>query len=550
MHSQKLEKLKHLFGLLAFLELSNEDKGEVAKTISQDLEADKLYWIEVVLSSLIATLGLLQNSVAVIIGAMLIAPLLRPIQAMAMGIATGQSRLFLKALNLLVASIVLAIFISAITTKLIPIRYETSEMLARTNPNILDLFIAFFSGTIAILSLGFKRLSESIAGVAMAASLLPPLAVSGIELSFMHLDTSWGSFFLFLTNLVAILFVGAIIFFLYGYQPHQSRHFKSMFRKYSILILTLVIISVPLFSSLFKISDEIALEQKANQAIHDILEKIDPDIKISNVKLVKLNNIDASFKTTFKIPEGKSFLANSQFEIQEYLTGILEKNIDLEIEILRTANIVTENTTDTFTQKLALSFRELFHKNFPDANIFQQDIIPQKSGEFIVKTAFSINPGIQINIDSLLPFETLIAEKYPQEIFQFLWIPIATQQLEPKTVADLSPEEIFQSELESLWEIFFQESLEKDGFEVQNFTLSWSKKIDKENTEKELNNQKEEIKKLSQKDIETLSVSFDIWGKNTIYSYNTNQAIKQFIAEQFPEITVEKQVRLFRYENL
>jgi uncharacterized hydrophobic protein (TIGR00271 family) len=123
----------------------------------------------------------------VVIGVMLIAPLLRPIQSFSFGLVSAhKSRTWVSFKNIFL-SILLVIISSLIVTYLVPVKLETSEVLARTNPNILDFFIAGASAAIAFLALVYKKkLSMSIAGVAMAASLLPPLSVIGIEIVYSH----------------------------------------------------------------------------------------------------------------------------------------------------------------------------------------------------------------------------------------------------------------------------------------------------------------------------------------------------------------------------
>jgi uncharacterized hydrophobic protein (TIGR00271 family) len=114
---------------------------------------------------------------------MLIAPLLRPIQAFSFGLVQVHRKRTFEALKNLILSIFLVVITAIFITYLIPLKLETAEVLSRTNPNILDFFIASASAAIAFLALVYKKkLSMSIAGVAMAASLLPPLSVIGIEI--------------------------------------------------------------------------------------------------------------------------------------------------------------------------------------------------------------------------------------------------------------------------------------------------------------------------------------------------------------------------------
>lgn len=124
------EKLMDFFDKISFLEQTPEQKQEIAVRVKDDLNTGQLYWLEIILSSIIATFGLLQNSVAVIIGAMLIAPLLRPIQGIAYGVSEGDSKLIFKGVKLLLGSVVLSIVLSFVVVALLPIQTETSEILS------------------------------------------------------------------------------------------------------------------------------------------------------------------------------------------------------------------------------------------------------------------------------------------------------------------------------------------------------------------------------------------------------------------------------------
>jgi len=147
------------------MQLSSEKKQEVWSAIEQDSRYTKIYWLQMFLASFIAALGLLQNSTAVVIGAMLVAPLLRPMQGVAYSIATAQSKNILHNLKVLLLSTLLAIGTGFLVSVISPVDIETAEVLARVSPNFLDLLIAVASAAIAFLALSFRSLSVSIAGL-------------------------------------------------------------------------------------------------------------------------------------------------------------------------------------------------------------------------------------------------------------------------------------------------------------------------------------------------------------------------------------------------
>lgn len=178
------------------------------------------YWAEIILSAGIATFGLVLNSPAVIIGAMLISPLMGPIMATGLALAAGDLYLAMKAVGNLVASILVAILLSGFIVWLLPFHSATGEILARTNPNLLDLGIALFSGLAGSMAVGRAEGAGGVTtlpGVAIAVALMPPLCTIGFGLgSGANTRLMGGAGLLFLTNLVAIVASAFVVFLLIG----------------------------------------------------------------------------------------------------------------------------------------------------------------------------------------------------------------------------------------------------------------------------------------------------------------------------------------------
>ncbi|MCB1080705.1 MAG: DUF389 domain-containing protein, partial [Chlamydiia bacterium] len=265
---------------------------------------------------------------------MLIAPLFNPIKGLAFGITTGQSNYFWKAAIMLVASVSVAIGVSFVMTLLIPLRVETSEILARTSPNLLDLFIAIASGSIAILSLYFKKLSQNLAGVAMAASLMPPLAVVGIELALGNYSQAMGGGFLFATNLFAILAIGIIIFLTYGFFPRHEENKSRSLQVAAILVTLLIFISFPLVSSLTEISDQIRLQSRASLLFEQLLDQQFPGASLAELTIDSFDERSVVFEGSIRVPEDSPFHQYNPQELRNYLSRGLGREVRLELEIV------------------------------------------------------------------------------------------------------------------------------------------------------------------------------------------------------------------------
>ena len=279
----KVEKIASVFAKFEFLSMEPERKESVVIQLKADAKWDRLYWIVIFLSGIIATLGLLNNSVAVVIWAMLIAPLLRPINWLSYAIARGGSKSFSESARCLLFSVIIPVTSAYILTKILWVYSETPEILARISPNILDFFIAAFSAAVAILSLRFEKLSESIAWVALAASLMPPLAVIGIELAFWNVISAFGAFTLFLANLWAIIFVSIIFLWLYWYTPHHSKLQKQSFKRVSFVMGWIIIILIPLCFSFNAIKHNAELTRKVDIVLEQNTSTVFYDYSLSDI---------------------------------------------------------------------------------------------------------------------------------------------------------------------------------------------------------------------------------------------------------------------------
>jgi uncharacterized hydrophobic protein (TIGR00271 family) len=223
------------------------------RTVLAESHLDPEYLTMLALSALIALLGLLQNSAAVIIGAMLISPLMNPLLAGALALVLGDGKLGKKTAIVLGLSIGGAIVITWFVAAFVPMKLPTPEILARVHPNILDLFIAFLSGLAGTLALRSGSSSLMIIpGVAIAVAVIPPLAVVGYGLSSGQGSTAAGAFLLFVTNLVAIILSAAVVFWLMGYRPGGQAEEGQRKLRYRLAISCLVlgILSIPLVQTL------------------------------------------------------------------------------------------------------------------------------------------------------------------------------------------------------------------------------------------------------------------------------------------------------------
>lgn len=169
------------------------------------------------LSGIIATLGLLANSVAVIIGAMIVAPLMGPIIGVAYAMVAGNRRLLRRSLLTLLTGTVLTVAISSVTAYLVGLKTLSPEVLARVNPTSIDLGVALAAGAAGAFANSRRHIADALPGVAIAVALVPPLSVVGIGLALGEQRVAMGALLLFATNLTGIVFSGGVVFLFQRY---------------------------------------------------------------------------------------------------------------------------------------------------------------------------------------------------------------------------------------------------------------------------------------------------------------------------------------------
>ena len=213
--------------LQAWLGIQPGARSKVCEQVFAAAEITSLsYWLEIFFSAGIATFGLVESSPAVIIGAMLISPLMGPIMATGLALAVGDLYLGIKAVLNLLVSVAVSVAFSGFLVWLLPFHSATSEILARTNPNLLDLGIGLLSGLAGsvVICRGGGDGVTVLPGVAIAVAVMPPLCAMGFGLGGgLNLEIMGGAGLLFVTNLVAIVASAFLVFLMVGMSTPEVR---------------------------------------------------------------------------------------------------------------------------------------------------------------------------------------------------------------------------------------------------------------------------------------------------------------------------------------
>jgi uncharacterized hydrophobic protein (TIGR00271 family) len=220
------------------------------------------YSMLILLAAGLASLGLMANSTAVIIGAMLVAPLMSPLGALAIGMAAGELSITRRAVFTLVQGVLLALLISIVMGLLLQIHVPTPEMIARGNPTLLDAGVALVSGLVAAFALARKEIPVALAGVAIAAALMPPVCTIGIGITMGNLRIAGGATLLFLANITFIVMAQNAIFLWMGMRPGRRQETQRGVAAWWVAIVGLIIAVVALILRLGQAAnEEISIEE-------------------------------------------------------------------------------------------------------------------------------------------------------------------------------------------------------------------------------------------------------------------------------------------------
>ena len=193
------------------LQFERADDATIAKRLIGGAKIKGPALVTLILSIFIASIGLNMNSTAVVIGAMLISPLMGPILATGFGFATLNFTVVKSAILRLSLQITIAVLASTLYFYISPVQTATSELLARTEPSIFDVFIAIFGGLAGIIGQTRKTLDNVIPGVAIATALMPPLCTAGYGLASGNWTYFFGASYLFFINAFFIFFAAFIV---------------------------------------------------------------------------------------------------------------------------------------------------------------------------------------------------------------------------------------------------------------------------------------------------------------------------------------------------
>lgn len=227
-----------------WLKASRERIATVAKEIQEGSQPEIRFYAMVTASALIACIGLIANSTAILIGAMLVAPLMTPIFGISLALVRGNATLLGRAMRAEILGVILTVAIASLFAFL-PLAWEvTPEMLARTKPTLLDLLVAVLAGFAGAYAMVDERLSPGLPGVAIATAIVPPLANTGLCIAGGAYSAAMGSFLLFIANFFSILLISSAIFAASGMMyKYKGAPVKEITRRFGVAAIGFILVA-------------------------------------------------------------------------------------------------------------------------------------------------------------------------------------------------------------------------------------------------------------------------------------------------------------------
>jgi uncharacterized hydrophobic protein (TIGR00271 family) len=298
------------------------------------------FFLLVVLSCSIATLGLITDSPAVIIGAMLVAPLMSPLIGIGLASITGNTTLLRNAVSALLRGAILAVALATLMTLVnnqlpfFSIQELPKEVLSRTRPTPIDLIIALAGGVAAAYARTQPNISAALPGVAIATALMPPLCTIGIGIALGRWDIAGGATLLFITNAVTIAFAAVLVFFLRGFSSNFRIRNHKIPRSLTLAALLTVLLLVPL--SYFSL--KFFREATANRLINSVVENEVRNLAGAELVELDVNRNGSSLAMVITIRTGSALHYEQVVELQKAIVAGIHQPVSLKI-----SQVIAEN---------------------------------------------------------------------------------------------------------------------------------------------------------------------------------------------------------------
>lgn len=393
------------------------NKTEILKKVRDSTTFSFSFIILLIGSSVVCTLGLLLNSTAVVIGGMIISPLMWPLMQTSLGISYGRSEYIRRALLVLFVATAVSLLTAILITFVSPLKIINAEILARTNPTLIDIVIAMVAGGVAALAITQPKISESLAGVAIATSLMPPLCVSGIGLALLNMKVFYGGLLLYSTNIVSIVFISVLAFLWLGVKSNAEENFQK--RALGVTALLLLIIAIPLFIILRQVSFSTIAYSKAEAVLNRQFASISEGIFVSSLNVSPRDDDTVLVEAEVLVPDDVPLTFSERQLIQSALERELSRKVDLRLRLQNTISLLSKTDIEYNSRKDAITdaFISKLSELKPSIEVDRIDIYQNASDQMWILTGVLIgDPSTDFVYSEQKELETFINETISEEV--------------------------------------------------------------------------------------------------------------------------------------
>lgn len=307
-------------------------------------------------SAMLASIGLDTGSGAVIIGAMLVSPLMSPILGVGLSVGINDREMLIASLKNLGVAALAGLIVSTLYFKVTPLGEPTNELLARTQPTLLDVMVAFFGGLAGIVSISRSDKSNAIPGVAIATALMPPLCTAGYGLALGRIDFFFGGFYLFFINAV---FISLATFLIVKYLKFHTKNYinKEKERKVArIMAVMLFIVVLPSVYFLYNVYQGVQTRKKIeNLVVNDFASQNNEIIKWEvqeedTLQYIKIYSVGNTVDDNLVAHYNQVLQDNN---LSDYRVRLVQLDVSAE-DVQRMATDLTNNLTRDFLKTLEI----------------------------------------------------------------------------------------------------------------------------------------------------------------------------------------------------
>lgn len=350
-----LQSMQRLLGNVFNIQHETDEEGTIREINDKIPIRGNNTWM-LICSAMLASIGLDTGSGAVIIGAMLISPLMSPILGVGLAVGINDREMLVDSIKNLGVAAAAGLLVSTLYFSITPLGEPTNEILARTQPTLLDVMVAIFGGVAGIVSISRSDRSNAIPGVAIATALMPPLCTAGFGVASGRIDYFFGGFYLFFINAV---FISLATYMIVKYLKFHSKSYvdqEKQKRVAQIMTVMLVIVVLPSVYFLYNVYTNIkAKKQIENLVIADFAARNNEVLKwevqdADTVKQIKIYSVGTNIDEQLPLHYDSVLAANS---LGKYKVKMVQLDVSPE-EMQQIAFDVTNNLTQELLKTMEL----------------------------------------------------------------------------------------------------------------------------------------------------------------------------------------------------